>query len=257
MLAPDILHLRNFYATPFGEAVCAVIAEEIARFWRSAEGDSVLGLGYATPYLSPFLEQKNAVLALMPAAQGAEYWPQNANNLVVLAHDSEMPFAENSINRALLVHSVENSEHLSWMIEETWRVLTPNGKLLAIVPNRRGVWSRSQRSPFGYGRPFSMGQMRDLLAEQNFIVTRTSTALFLPPTYIKSFWKWANKFEKFGRFFYQFFAVFWGGVLLVEAEKQIYSTIPQPVVEARKYRGVLGVARPAMALRKLRKKPNF
>jgi len=257
MLAPDILHLREFYTTPFGEAVRAVIAGEIARFWRSAEGDSVLGLGYATPYLSPFLEQKTAVFALMPAAQGAEYWPQNANNLVVLAHDSEMPFSENSINRALLVHSVENSEHLSWMIEETWRVLTPSGKLLAIVPNRRGVWSRSQRSPFGYGRPFSMGQMRDLLAEQNFTITRTSTALFLPPTYIKAFWKWANKFEKFGRFFCQFFAVFWGGVLLVEAEKQIYSTIPQPVVEARKYRGVLGVARPAMALRKLRKKPNL
>jgi len=255
MLAPDILQLRQFYATPFGEAVRGVIAGAILKLWPQAQGDVVLGIGYATPYLAPYLGQETTVIACMPPAQGAEYWPHDrgnlpSDNLVLMAHDSELPFTENSINRVLLVHSVENSEQLSYLIQEIWRILAPNGKLLAVVPNRRGMWSRSHLSPFGHGRPFNMAQMRELLSEQNLTITRTRTALFLPPIRVKCLWKWAGKAEKIGRFICRFLGVFWGGVLLVEAEKQLYAAIHQPVVEARQYRGVLAGARPALTMKK-------
>ena len=250
MLTPDILNLRQFYATPFGDSVRLVIAGAIANFWQSTTNDATLDMGYATPYLAPYVGKEAQLIACMPPAQGAEYWPQDSDNLVLMAHDSELPFAENSINRVLLVHSVENSEQLSSLIEEIWRVLTPSGRLLVVVPNRRGMWSRSQRSPFGHGRPFSMTQMRDLLIEQNFTITRNNTALFLPPTHIKCLWKWADKMEKIGRFICKFLGVSWGGVLLMEAEKQIYAAIRKPVVEARQYRGILAGARPAMAMKR-------
>jgi SAM-dependent methyltransferase len=250
MLAPDILQLRQFYATPFGDSVRGVVADLIAKMWKSAEGDVMLGMGYATPYLAPYLGQATPLIACMPPAQGAEYWPQEQDNLVLMTHDSELPFSENSINRILLIHSVENSEQLSNLIQEIWRVLTPSGKLLAIVPNRRGMWARSHLSPFGHGRPFNIAQMRELLAEQNFTITNTRTALFLPPLRIKCLWNWAMQVEKIGRFICQILGVFGGGLLLVEAEKQVYATIRQPVVEARNYRGVLAGTRPAIATRK-------
>lgn len=250
MYTPDIISLRRFYATALGESVQTVISDAIFQLWPTANGDVIVGMGYATPYLSPYLGQETPLVACMSAGQGAAYWPHGGDNLVLIAHDSELPFAESSINRVLLVHSMENSEQLSWMIGEIWRVLTPNGKLLAVVPNRRGVWSRSSRSPFGYGRPFSIAQMRDLLSEQQFTITRTSSALFMPPTRIKFLWRAANKLEIIGRFICRFLGGFLGGVLLVEAEKQIHSTIRQPVVEARNYRGALASARTVMNMEK-------
>lgn len=250
MYTPDIVNLRHFYATFFGESVRALIADAILRIWPTVEGDAVVGIGYATPYLSPYIDQATPLVACMPAQQGAAYWPHGGDNLVLIAHDSELPFAESSLNRVLLVHSIENSEQLSWMIGEIWRVLTPNGKLLAVVPNRRGMWSRSSRSPFGYGRPFSITQMRDLLTEQQFTITRTSSALFMPPIRIKFCWRIANKLEAIGKFICNFLGGFLGGVLLVEAEKQIYSGIRQPVVEARNYRGTVMGGRTVMNLEK-------
>jgi|CXWL01.1.fsa_nt_gi SAM-dependent methyltransferase len=250
MHTPDIISLRRFYATALGESVQAVISDAILKLWPVANGDVVVGMGYATPYLSYYLGQATPLVACMPAGQGAAYWPHGGDNLVLIAHDSELPFAESSVNRVLLVHSMENSEQLSWMIQELWRILTPNGKILAVVPNRRGMWSGSSRSPFGYGRPFSITQMRDLLNEQQFTITRTSSALFMPPTRIKFLWRAANKLETIGRFICRFLGGFLGGVLLVEAEKQIYSTIRQPVVEARSYRGALAGKQTAMTLEK-------
>jgi SAM-dependent methyltransferase len=250
MYTPDIVTLRHFYATPFGESVRSLIANAILQLWPTVNDDAVVGIGYATPYLSPYLEQATPLAACMPASQGAVYWPHDGDNLVLIAHDSELPFAESSINRVLLVHSMENSEQLSWMIQEIWRILTPSGRLLVVAPNRRGMWSGSSRSPFGYGRPFSIAQMRDLLTQQNFTITNTSSALFMPPTRIKLFWSAAHKLESAGQFICRFLGGFLGGVLIVEAEKQIYSTIRQPVVEARNYRGALVGGRAVMTLQK-------
>ena len=38
------------------------------------------------------------------------------------------------------------------------------GRLLIVVPNRRGVWARSDTTPFGHGRPYSRSQITHLLA---------------------------------------------------------------------------------------------
>lgn len=246
MYTPDIVSLRHFYATAFGELTRTLIEKAILRRWPDANCDVMVGLGYATPYLSAYLGQATPLAVVMPASQGAVYWPPEGDNLVAIAHDSELPFTESSVNRVLLVHSMENSEQLSLMIQEIWRILTPSGRLLAVVPNRRGLWSVSPRSPFGYGRPFSIAQLRHLLTEQNFTVTHTDSTLFVPPTSIKCLWRIANKLEAVGSFICRSL----GGVILIEAEKQIYSTIRQPVVEARNYRGTFAGARTAMNMEK-------
>jgi len=227
--------------------VRALIAAALARLWPAGNGDVLLALGYATPYLAPYLGQASPLAACMPAQQGAVYFPQGADNISLLAHDSELPFAESSANRVLLVHSVENSEQLSWMIQEIWRVLTPGGRVLAVVPNRFSLWSRSSASPFGYGRPFSMAQLRDLLTGHQFSLTRSGTALFMPPIRLRWLWKAAPKLEKFCVALCDALGCHLGGVLLIEAEKQLYSPIRQPVVEGRHYRAAMA-ARAAMSI---------
>ena len=67
------------------------------------------------------------------------------------------------------------------MMREVWRVLTDGGRLLVVASNRRGVWSRFERTPFGHGRPYSPGQLSRGLRETMFAPYQTATALYVPP----------------------------------------------------------------------------
>ena len=245
MFAPDILSLRQFYATPFGEEVRRLIESSIKQLWPDTKGDVMLGIGYTTPYLEAYRSKNAPLIVCMPARQGAACWPTSDANMAFLSHESELPLQENSINRILLLHCFEHSEPLSTMVEEMWRVLTPGGRMLAIVPNRLGLWSRSSRSPFGYGRPFSIMQLRDLVSEKQFTHTRSSSALFLPPTHSRLFWRMASKIEKIGKLICPFF----GGVLLIEAEKQLYASIRQPVTMRKKYSVPMPATNPVLGMK--------
>ncbi|MBY0408265.1 MAG: class I SAM-dependent methyltransferase [Rickettsiales bacterium] len=230
MFAPDIVTLKQFYATPFGRDISRFIGTRIHAMWPHAQGDVMLGIGYCTPYLEHYVNEAAPVCVCMPAQQGAAFWPPE-QNLVFLGHESELPFRESSVNRVLLIHSFENTEQLSWMIEELWRVLTPGGRILVIVPNRMGFWCRSSHTPFGYGRPFSLAQLRDLLSEHQFTCTDSSSALFMPPVRLRFLWRIAHHLERVGRAVCPFI----GGVLLLEAQKQIYASIKQPVTARSSY----------------------
>ena len=129
---------------------------------------AVLGLGYATPYLGVFREEAERCIAVMPAAQGVVRWPSSGPTLATLADETMLPLPTASIDRVVAVHALEMTDNAAEMLREVWRVLAPGGRLLAVVPNRRGVWARLDTTPFGNGRPFSRGQVVNLLREALF-----------------------------------------------------------------------------------------
>ena len=67
-----------------------------------------------------------------------------------------------SVDRVLLVHGLESSEYQRELLREVWRVLTGEGRLLVVAPNRRGIWARLERTPLGWGQPYSTGQLSRL-----------------------------------------------------------------------------------------------
>lgn len=232
MLHPDIVQLKQFYATRLGASVAELIAQSLTRIWPSAHNDAMLVIGFGAPYAATYLSQATPLVVAMPAEQGALAWPSAEANHVVLTHDAELPLQNNSINRVLLVHSIEYSEQLNAMMQEVWRVLVPGGRVLAIVPNRMSFWSGSANSPFGFGRPFNALQLRALLTHHHFTLTRSASALFAPPLLARLSPRFSLKIESLGR------ALWWflGGVLMVEAEKQLYASIKEPVMAANPYR---------------------
>ena len=102
------------------------------------------------------------------------------------------------------------------------RVLAAGGRLLAIIPNRRGVWARTDATPFGHGRPYSRGQITNLLRETWFTPTGWGEALYVPPIARTWFLRSAVAWERAGATISAPFA----GVHLVEATKQVYRAIP-------------------------------
>ncbi|MDA0997446.1 MAG: methyltransferase domain-containing protein [Proteobacteria bacterium] len=214
----DVVDLRDFYATALGRAAQRMIRARLREIWPDLTGQRVLGIGFATPYLGAFRAECERVLAVMPAGQGVLRWPLNDRCLTHLADETELPFPDLSIDRILLVHSLECTERTRPMLREVWRVLADSGSLVVVAPNRRGLWARAERTPFGYGRPFSHGQLTRLLRENMFMPVRAERALFAPPISLRIIIHFAEIWERVGRRVFPGLA----GVYVVEAVKQIY-----------------------------------
>ena len=182
----------------------------------------VLGIGYATPYLGLFREEAERCLAFMPAAQGVVKWPSARPTLDGAGRRARLPLPDAAVDRVLLVHALEMSHDAGALLREVWRVLAAGGRLLAVVPNRRGVWARIDTTPFGHGRPYSRSQITQLLRETWFTPTGWSEALYVPPIARGWFLRSAVAWERTGATISAPFA----GVHIVEATKQVYRAIP-------------------------------
>jgi SAM-dependent methyltransferase len=179
----------------------------------------LLGIGYPAPFLSAISPETERTVALMPASLGVLGWPSDGANLATLAEEGELPFADYSIDRVLLVHALETSEQAGPLLKEVWRVLAGGGKLLVIAPNRRGIWARLDRTPFGSGRPYTMSQLSQVLRDELFTPVATGAALFVPPSRSRMMLRSARAWERIGTRWFPTFA----GVVMVEATKQIYA----------------------------------
>ncbi len=234
MLVPamwtDAVDLRDFYATSLGHVARRMIRGRIRAQWPDVRGLNVLGLGYVTPYLAPFRAEAERVLAAMPAMQGVLHWPTDGGGLSTLADVVELPFPDLSMDRVLLVHALECTERVRPMMREIWRVLSGSGRLLVVVPNRRGIWARFERTPFGHGLPYSTGQITRLLRETMFTPLQSSAALYVPPTRSRMVLSSAPAFEEIGQRWFTAVA----GVVLAEATKEIYAGHSEPAARRRR-----------------------
>src|ERR1700686_4598139 len=226
----DVVDLRNFYARHLGVVARRLIGRGIRRRFADTRGMSVVGVGYPTPYLGLFRAEAERCLAFMPAAQGVVKWPSDRPALAALVDEDELPLPDAAGDRVLLVHAIETSQNVGALLREVWRVLAAGGRLLVVVPNRRGVWARMDSTPFGHGRPYSRSQIMQLLRETWFTPTGWDEALYVPPIPRGWFLRSAVAWERAGATLASPFA----GVHIVEATKQVYRAIPAPRREKRR-----------------------
>ena len=218
----DIVDLRQFYATPLGRSAQQAIGMALASIWVPLPNERLLGLGYAPPYLDRFRADTERTFAFMPARQGAACWPPAEPSASALVFEEELPLPDAAVDRFLMVHSLEFAENPAEMLKEAWRVMAPNGRLIIVVPNRRGVWARFEHTPFGSGRPYSRGQLTTLLRETNFTPGAMTEALLFPPSKRRSLLSVRHGCERLGRRLWPLFA----GVLIIEAQKRLYQGLP-------------------------------
>ena len=217
-----VTELRDFYETPLGIVARRLIRRQIRKLWPETNGRQIAGLGYAPPYLLTF-HQRTPVVALMPAHQGVTLWPHEGPYKAALVDELNLPLADRSVERVLVVHALEMSEHGEDMLQEAWRILKPEGELLIVVPNRRGPWANRENTPFGHGRPYSRTQLEKLLSETSFIPEKWHPALFMPPSHRSLPIRFPIALERFGATAWPAFA----GVHIVLARKQVYRKQPK------------------------------
>jgi len=218
----DVTELREFYATRLGRAAENSVSRALSALWSEINNEHMLGLGFPVPWLERFAVDAERSICLMPAGQGALHWPVNGNSSTLLSHDDEFPFRDSIFDRILMMHFLEHAENANECLDEAWRVLSPGGKLIIVVPNRRGVWARFENTPFGTGKPYSRGQLDKALKEARFTPEIWSDALHFPPSEREFSLRISSGIERFGRRVWPVF----GGAICVCATKRLYQGIP-------------------------------
>ena len=216
----DVQELRNFYyRSTLGRAAQASIRGQLLQIWPETINETVAGFGFAAPLLRPYLDEARRVIALMPGPQGVMQWPAGQPNVSVLCEETDWPIETGRVDRLVVMHGLETSERPSHLLEECWRVLGPGGRAIFIVPNRAGLWARSDRTPFGYGRPYTLTQVENQLRGHQFAIEQHTAALYRLPSPRRFWLKSGAMMERVGR---RLPAMLAAGVFLVEVSKQTH-----------------------------------
>ena len=74
-------------------------------------------------------------------------------NVSVLTAEDAWPLDTGVADKVVILHGLEVSDEPGALLGECYRVLGPGGRAVVIVPNRVGLWARSENTPFGLGVP--------------------------------------------------------------------------------------------------------
>jgi SAM-dependent methyltransferase len=217
----DVLSLQSFYGSTLGGVARRLIGRVIRERWDNTVGLSVAAVGYGAPYLERFRDGARRCLALMPAEQGVAIWPEAGRCAAALVDAQMLPLPDGSIDRLLLAHALEAADRPNALLEELWRITAPEGRIIVIVPSRRGVWARTDSTPYGQGLPYSKSQLRDLLHRAEFSPIFWGEALYAPPVTRPFMIRSAPTIERVGAVLGMPFA----GVHIVEAIKQVHRPV--------------------------------
>ena len=228
-MAADAHAAADFYSTARGAVTARLLRDRLSGLWPDLANQSVLGVGYAAPYLRLWREQASQCIAVVPAQMGAARWPPGAPNLSCTAEEDALPFPDLVFDRVLMIHGLEAAENARRMLRETWRVLKDDGRLLIVAPNRTGLWAYLESTPFGHGQPYSSGQLGRLLTASLFRVERREAALHWPPSQRRLILRTTPLLERVGGRVAPGLA----GVTIVEAVKDLYAAMPVRAVPRR------------------------
>lgn len=234
----DVEEFLNFYATPLGKAVAKVVSRRLFYMADLNPRMKILGVGYPTPFLSPLQKYVERSIALMSAQQGVIAWPSNGKNLTLLSDEGSFPLLDGFFDRIFVMHGLEFCEDPSEFLKEIWRVLSPQGRVIFAIPNRKGYWASFGHTPFGHGKPYTTKQLRTLLERHSFSFIKRERALYFPPVSWGPIVRTAATWEKAGGKFYR--AV--SGLLLIEVEKTSNE------LQAMKVRSRVFVEKPALGI---------
>ena len=216
----------DFYKTREGRLVRRVLRQAISSYADFSKNN--VGIGYSTPYIE-------SALSIFPVSLKILDDDGKRLNNVTCADLSALPLESSSLDTVIFAHGLESCEYPEDVLKEISRVLKSEGRLIMIVPNRRGLWAHCEWSPFGHGRPFSAAQLRFLFSETAFVCDEMKSVLFTPPLKWRVMLRLSSFFEKYCPYVLSTM----GGVNIAVARKQTYAPIKPSKGTAVPVRSVL------------------
>lgn len=223
----DVTQLMSFYTSPLGHCVQKAVCQRVSDLWGDLTGLDVLGIGYPIPILEGLIGAPRRRLSLMPARQGGHSWQsREQGGCSVISGLRKLPFEDAVFDRVLVFHAMEDVSDADAFLREVWRVCAPEARVILVATNRMSLWSLREETPFGFGRPYSIRQMRRQMRDALLEPQAWTRALYGPPVDWKLFTSTFEGWEQAGSLFYSRL----GGVNLVEGIKRLQI---QPTAKAK------------------------
>ena len=216
----NINQLEAFYLSPLGEHCYELIDCQLKSLIPNTKKLNILGIGFTSPWLEKYISESENLFLFIPYDENIYYWPKHKKNLSCGIDQNNIPVQDLFFDIVIIFHTLEYSSNTHIFLQEVWRVLKGEGKVLILIPNRLGFWARNKNNPFGHGHPFSKSQIVNLLKINRFEDIKVKFSLYFPPINKRFL---LNYFKRIEQFFLKWSFGF-GGVILVEAKKQIYAT---------------------------------
>jgi len=215
----DINKLEKFYQSELGKAVQDRIYSKLKEYIYLHDGEKLGSFGFGELYLSLLPKKKVSIFNFFSQQVGIKKNITNEKLLNVLLDEEQLPIEDLFLNHIICIHYLEHSENLKKILRELWRVLSPEGKIYIILPNKKSSWSFVSQSPFSSGFGFSKNQINQVLEDNFFEIQSIDRLVYFPSWNSRLLLN--NRFflEKIGSYFWRFF----NGFYLCVATKRIYA----------------------------------
>ncbi len=232
----SVIDLETFYTSRLGRLAEIMAGRRLNGLWPDLTGRHLLGFGYTAPYMRRYIIAAKSAVFAMPAAQGAVVMGSASGVSSVLTQDDCLPFQDASFDNVIVAHGLEEAVDVHVILRELWRVTMPEGRIVIIAPNRRGLWAQFDKTPFGAGRPFSRVQLRKALEQSGFAPSMSAGAVYAPPMRLFARPRLAMASEKMGETLWPHVS----GLVMVEAVKRLYAKRDGSVAEPAVRRPIKG-----------------
>lgn len=231
---------QAFYKTPLGHYVQQTLTQALGEFWERDDRLSLVSMGYPTPFLKATWCCVDKV-TILESAYSDDHFEE-----AILTKNGRLPLPDESVDRLLMVHALEYVVDPRPILREAWRVLSGQGRMIVVIPNRFGLWAQRDDTPFGKGAAYTTSQMIGLLQETQFVPIFLRHVLYGFPIHFPFMPDTAPLLiERMGQLFLAGFS----GVIMCEVQKQVYGLHP-PSKQV-----LIGPPRSAVALSRLLSQP--
>ena len=212
-----------FYQSWAGQRTASLLNRRLNSLLPDLRARRLLGIGYPGPYLPA--TAGCAISARLQHPQTQRPFHHIVQDCLI--ESGRLPFDDLSMDTVLVVHGLEFTRSAADFLRAAWKVMTDDGYLILVVPNRSGYWAHTDATPFGHGVPFSTRQLTRLLEQGLFQIEHHTGALMTPPALLSRLS--GTLPERVGKMIRYPCA----GVHIVVARKNVYAGLPLMDEKAR------------------------
>lgn len=163
---------KKFYKTPKGQFLAQEISGAISVHWDETitKSSDVLFVGYPFPGFLKTFKKAMSVSIFYPSRFLPGKFLKDEKNITVHGDEAHLPFYPGSFNAVFVFHGLENMDDPVSFLEGLWKVLSPDGRLMLMVPNRLGGWKNSGVPGKESARATTQAETKKLLAHAGFSV---------------------------------------------------------------------------------------
>lgn len=217
--------MDNWYKQPLGQSLLHAETKELNNIISKIFGYYLLQLGGpndGNKYLKTSLVHHHIRLVpVLPQTKSTD------DVYTIQGNYEELPFINNSIDVAVLLHSLELSDDPQLILKALYDALIPGGHLVISTFNPNSLWGithawkNHNRLPWS-GKFIAPKLIKQWLTDLGFTISVYKTIYFRPPIENKTWLKKISFIETLGRIFLPFF----GGSCIYVAHKTVATITP-------------------------------